>query len=188
MLTIRPLDAAGLRAVYPLIESSFPADECRPLRMMLSLMRRGLYEPLGVYAAEQLVGCALSLLPEGLPCVLLDYLAVVPDRRGQGLGGELLTLLRAWYAPRAACILIESEYPEHAPDGATAGRRLRFYERAGAVRLPQRVLLFGVDYAMLALPTGTALPEVSWPEVMLGVYRQTLPPGFFASQVKMLEA
>lgn len=186
MLTLQVLNEAQTRDMYPWIRDNFPADECRPLRMMLKLMKRGLYEAIGFYDDGQPVGYALSLLPQGNPSVLLDYLVVDAAQRGRGIGSIILSMLRTYYAPRADAILIESEHPASAPDQAVAARRIRFYQRTGAILFPFRVLLFGVDYAILALPTGKELPAKDWSGIILDVYHQTLPALFYASQVHLI--
>lgn len=188
MLTLRVLDEAGLRAMYPWIEEAFPDDERRPLRMMLSLMRRGLYEAIALYDEETPVGGALCILPRASRAVLVDYLVVEPPQRGRGLGSALLALLRTHYAGRADALLIESEHPDRAPDPAMARRRFLFYGRAGAVPLDFRVLLFGVDYAIFALPTGDSLAKGDWSAALLDTYRQSLPPVFYATQVRLIRA
>lgn len=188
MLTLRALAEDELPGMYPWIKANFPDDERRPLAMMRRLLRRGLYEVLALEEAGTPVAYALSLLPKDSRAVLLDYLVVDPARRGQGLGGTVLTMLRDWYAARADAIFIESEAPATAPDPVMAARRIRFYERTGAVLLPFHVLLFGVDYAMLALPTGPSLKENDWAAILLDIYRQTLPPLFYATQVKLLSS
>lgn len=187
MLTLRVLDEDGLRAMYPWIKAAFPADERRPLRMMLSLMRRGLYEAVGLYDGALPVGGALCILPGDNRAILLDYLVVDQGQRERGLGSEMLRLLRTHYAGRADALLIESEHPDSAPDPDMARRRFRFYARAGAMALEFRVLLFGVDYAIFALPTGDALPQRDWSATLLDTYRQTLPPVFYATQVKLVQ-
>lgn len=188
MLTLRVLHEAQVRGMYSWIESSFPADECRPLQMMLRLMRKGLYEVLDFSDGNGPVGYALSLLPKDSRAVLLDYLVVADHMRGQGIGSAMLAMLREYYAPHADAILIESEHPAQAPDALLARRRFGFYTRAGAVLLPFRVLLFGVDYAIFALPTAATLPGADWSSILLGIYRQTLPARFYATQVRLLRS
>ena len=186
MLTMLILNEVQTRDMYSWIRDNFPDDERRPLQMMLKLMQKGLYEVIGFYNGEIPVGYALSILPKNNPAVLLDYLVVDEWQRGHGLGAKILTMLRIHYASRAAAILIESENPQGAPDSNMAVRRMHFYQRAGGVQLPFRVLLWGVDYTIFALPTGETLPEGHWDEVILEIYRQTLPAVFFRTRVSLI--
>lgn len=186
MLTLKVLNQTQTRAMYPWIKNNFPDDERRPLAMMLRLMRAGLYEVLGFYDGATPVGYALSILPKNNPTVLLDYLVVDDHLRGHGYGAVILSMLQEYYAPRADAILIESEHPSQAPDPQMAQRRVRFYQRSGAVELPFRVQLWGVDYTIFALPTHDSLPDGAWPETILDVYRQTLPPEFFQTKVRLI--
>ena len=188
MPTMLILNEAQTRDMYPWIRDNFPDDERRPLQMMLKLMQRGLYEVIGFYNGEIPVGYALSILPKNNPAVLLDYLVVDERQRGHGLGAMMLSMLRNHYASRAEAILIESENPQGAPDSNMAIRRMHFYQRAGGVQLPFRVLLWGVDYTIFALPTRETLSEAHWDEVILGIYRQTLPAVFFRTRVSLISA
>ena len=84
---------------------------------------------------------------------LLDYFAVVPERRGQGTGTEILKDLSPEKLS-CSCILIESESVEGASDPEereTRERRIRFYEKCGAVNTGAAALLYGVEYDILAM-------------------------------------
>ncbi len=64
------------------------------------------------------------------PWVFGEYLAVRADARSGGLGGGLLGTLRGLGRP----LVLEVEDPEWGGD--MAARRIRFYERHGARRVP----------------------------------------------------
>ena len=108
--------------------------------------------------------------------VLLDYLGVPRDRRGQGWGSRMLTQLRRIYGERAA-ILAEVEAPEAAEPGERSlqKRRLDFYCRAGFRYAGFDSRLFGVHYRLLAAGAGEE-PE------LLEAYR-TLYQGHFPGAV-----
>ena len=186
MLTLHKLDCEQTRQMYSWIEAAFPEDERRPLFMMLQLMERGLYEVLAFCEEDVPVGYALTMLPRNSRAVLLDYLVVDKNLRSKGYGSVILAMLRTHYADRADAVIIESEYPAGAPEPAVASRRMGFYARAGAETLSFRVLLWGVDYSLLALPTASSLPPADWQAVILDIYRQTLPPVFFAAHVRLI--
>ena len=108
--------------------------------------------------------------------VLLDYLGVPRDRRGQGWGSRMLAQLRRIYGERAA-ILAEVEAPEAAEPGERSlqERRLDFYCRAGFRYAGFDSRLFGVHYRLLAAGAGEE-PE------LLAAYR-SLYQGHFPGAV-----
>lgn len=74
-------------------------------------------------------GIALELVT-ATPWVFGEYLAVRAGARSGGLGGELVGMLRGLGRP----IVLEVEDPEWGDE--MAARRIRFYERHGARRVP----------------------------------------------------
>lgn len=153
MLTLRRLSEAELREVFLRdMRRDFPRSELKPMRTILQMCREGVYDALGAYDAEGMAAYAMVYRNPNGRAPLLDYLAVEPGRRGGGIGGAWLSLLRAHYAQAFDALLIECEAPDRAPDARLARARLRFYEREGAQRTDLRATLFGVDYLILSLP------------------------------------
>ena len=134
------------------MQRDFPADELKPWRIMRDLAKRGEYDMLGAYWDDTLVGYAWQYVPSGGDCLLLDYLAVLPQYRMRGVGAGILASLRQYYS---RIILLESEYPEEAPDPAIARRRLGFYTRCGMGDTGLQLRLFGVRFCILASGTLT---------------------------------
>ena len=151
MLTLRALPQEAIPRVYALMRRDFPQSELKPLDTLMRLVRKGVYDALGAYDGETLCGYAMLFRRRGGRMPLLDYLAVSPERRGQGVGGAMLGLLRARYHD-ADALLIECERAQDAPDADAARRRLRFYARAGALQTGLRATLFGVEFVILCLP------------------------------------
>ncbi len=190
MLELCKLHETQMQMLYAgQMRRDFPPSELKELGTILGLMRRGVYEPLGVYDGEMLAAYTLIYRPEAGRMLLLDYLAVEPTRRGCGTGGEVLNLLRAHYSGCASALMIECERPRSAPDRETASRRIRFYERAGAKLTSVRIALFDVEYSILVLPCDDAWDEAGdWAEQILSLYRQMLPPHLFERHVRLLRA
>ena len=69
----------------------FPKDELKPLKMILEARGRGIYECLGVFEDDELIGYSFFEKAEGN--YLLDYLAVFPEKRNGGIGSRVLGLL-----------------------------------------------------------------------------------------------
>ena len=190
MLILKTMDDAQAGALYETcMRRDFPPSELKSLSEILSMKRRNNYDVFGAYGADgALAAYALLYRPAGERIVLLDYLAVEPDRRHAGVGSMLLTQLREHYAASADALLIECERPKAAPDEAQARERIHFYTRAGAQLTSVRIWLFDVEYSILVLPCGVRVPACNWAEQMLSLYRQMLPKAIFKRNVRLIRA
>lgn len=123
---IRTTDVPARRFLEKLLTSAFPEEEYRPLDQFARLLDR-----------EPRFGAELAA-DDGVPVGFvtgwtldrfhfIEHLAVHPDRRCGGCGGQILAALQA----RLRCpIVLEVERPECA-DREIAARRIGFYERLG---------------------------------------------------------
>ena len=190
MLSLRRMNEAEIRLLYAnALTRDFPPSELKSLSAILNMYHKGLYDVLGAYYHEQLVGYALLYCPSDDRLVLLDYLAIEPQYRKQGIGSEMLALLRSHYASCADALMIECERPKAAPDEREARNRIRFYTQAGAVLTNVRIWLFGVEYSILVLPCmHKPIPQWDWSDKMLDLYRQMLPSDLFEHNVRLIRA
>ena len=183
------LDRAQTRILWhERMKRDFPKMELKKLQTILRLQESETYDVLGVYDDGMLMGYAAVYHPPKGRVYLLDYLAVEPDVRGRGLGTEILKLLQMHYKDCADCLIIECERPKAAPDEQLARRRIRFYERAGAVLTNTRFWLFRVEYSILVLPCTQVEEDRNWADEMLSLYRQMLAPEVFAQNVRLIRA
>ena len=147
---LRPLSRKEVRWIYRWeMKEAFPPAELKPLWSILSMMKRGECDALGLFRGEELLGYAL-LRREG-DFVLLDYLAACQGKRNQGTGSAILTGLKERYADTAG-LLVEAEAVEpevSEEENALRRRRLAFYERNGFGDLGYEAYIFTVRYAML---------------------------------------
>ena len=153
---LRPLGPEEVGLLYRReLKGTFPPSELKPLRTIQRHMRAGRYPVWGLYQGEELTAYALLWQTWDGGAVLLDYLGVPRDCRGQGWGSRMLAQLRRIYGERAA-ILAEVEAPEAAEPGERAlqERRLDFYRRAGFRYAGFDSRLFGVHYRLLAAGPG----------------------------------
>ena len=150
MLTL--LNSEEIKAIYnKYMVKDFPPDELKPLSSMMDMLRRGIYDCYGLYEEENLLAYAyLTVLDD---FVLVDYLAVVPELRGSGIGTKLLTELKKILKEKT--IIIECENPDFATDlqdKTTKIRRIEFYKRSGFVLSGVSSRLFDVEYVILTYP------------------------------------
>jgi GNAT superfamily N-acetyltransferase len=186
--TWRLLTAAELARVYEQqMRRDFPPAELKPLAMLQHALESGVGYAWGVFAGgeeaaralEHLAAYLLMVRPAGCPVSQLDYFAVLPAFRAQGLGSRLLAELPARERSMAdiRAILIEAECPEHAPDEPMAHRRLGFYARAGAQDTGWTEHLFDAWFRILVLPCAGAQPMPAEDAVrrLAQCYRHSIP-------------
>ena len=156
------LSEKELEALYHRrLREDFPPDELRPFSSMQYLLRENAYRCF-VYRENGNI-CAYAMLIVSHGAALLDYFAVAPELRGQGIGSqflaELKTISQEFDVPY---VLIEAESVESAetPEQLTERqRRFRFYKNCGCLSTPVFSLLFGVEYQILLLPINDTLPD-----------------------------
>lgn len=154
-MRLEDLDLEQLKSLHRReLREAFPREELKPFAAMKKLVQAGAYHPVGAWEGEDLVGYALLWESPGGKYVLIDYLGVTARRRNQGLGGEILRLLREKFASLEG-IIVESEAPEGDEKDPLRRRRMDFYRRNGFVFLDYDCVLFGVHYAVcLCSPNG----------------------------------
>lgn len=136
----------------------FPADELKPLERMIYMMETGLSSAFGLYEGDALRAYAVFIVPKELCYGLLDYLAVVKQYRGTGVGHKFFELIERVLEekyPWLEGFFIESEnvdFAQNEKEREIRRRRIQFYEKNGCqiTRLGSR--LFGVTYSILLYP------------------------------------
>ncbi|MCD7755648.1 MAG: GNAT family N-acetyltransferase [Firmicutes bacterium] len=159
MNTLRRLERNALQIVYKEhIREDFPRGERRPLFAMEKMQKAGRYDCYGYYREDDLIAYACYILAQNGSYALLDYFAVAPDLRGQGIGSEFLRILKGNVSAKCG-VFIEAESPDSAKSEdkrKTRERRIRFYLANGAEMTSAKCLLFGVDYNILFISTSAA--------------------------------
>lgn len=139
------------------LKGDFPVEERKPLKTILYLIEKGYYECYGLYKENELIAYALLAAPKECSYVLLEYYAVIPQYRNQGIGSTFISLLTVAYQDHDG-ILVESEAIAYtneghgASDKITRERRIRFYLENGFYDYNLIVCLFNVYYSILFLP------------------------------------
>ncbi len=159
--------SAQLRRIY---EASFPAEERVLWEDLISGLGSGGVQLFVAERGDHVVAFgATACIPEAA-AHLLEYFAVAPELRNHGEGGALLTaILQRLAGPRADILLGEVERPQDA-EGAerrVRERRLRFYERHGALavkcapayRAPNLAGRGTVAYLLFWIPLGKEAAE-----------------------------
>lgn len=159
-MEFRLLDKIELLQVYKTrMMEDFPAAELKPYEAITGMMDEGCYEAISVEKDNRAIGYALMTMVPETDYLLLDYLAVYKEYRAGGLGSEILAKLKEYYAGKT--IYIESENPDFQEGVAkdTAVKRLRFYEKNGAVNSGVLTSIWTVPYVNFYLSTNTFSSE-----------------------------
>lgn len=184
-MQLRPLPPDRLRWLHETeLQEAFPPEELKPLAAMETLVRRGVYHPVGAWEGRELVGYLMLWTGPVTGYVLVDYLGVPAARRNQGLGGAILRRLQAGCQSLDG-ILVESETPLGGPTDALRRRRLGFYQRSGFVPLSYECLLFGVCYrTFLCSPNGRGREDQAQ-AAHRAMYTAQFPPAVLRRSVQI---
>lgn len=159
----------------------FPQDEIKPWEVTVKLYEKGIYEMLEAYSGGEMVGYIWMVCSAG-DVALIDYLAVLPEYRGGGVGTEILKELVQRYRSRNKDLILESEFPDTAPEPQIAKKRLGFYARAGFRDTGTQVRLFGVHFCILSHGlTGSGR------SYMEKIYREMFPEELYRHAVSFLK-
>ena len=149
-MTIEKLDEAAFDNIYyGDMQSSFPAAELKPYKMMRDMLKSGQLTGYGAFIDGRMA--AYAYFVGNGAAVLLDYFAVLPEFRAGGVGSEFLTALKT-RCEKADYILFEVETPPSDDPKLIENRRIAFYRRLGVRLTPVKSRFFGVDYTVLYLP------------------------------------
>ena len=125
---IRLLDTEEIKSIYnEHIVTDFPASEVKPLKQMLEKRENGQYFVYGLFESntdddgapqEELSGYAYFIKCRNMDVYLLDYLAIVKDKRSKHLGTHFLGQLKriGFYKKNGmnlsdtSCYFLENEY------------------------------------------------------------------------------
>lgn len=155
---------------------AFPPAELKPFSRIRDMSERGLYDGYGLFDHGLKAYGYFVTCPETKD-MLIDYLAVPKQYRGQGYGSRFLS-----YLPQIVgghhTLLFEIEHPDKTKDEKEQKKRLRrrhFYLENGVRATHVSTRVFGVDYQILQYTPGK---ELSYEEVLCGVealYRTMFP-------------
>ena len=132
--------------VYQLYRDAFPSSERKPFSIILKMSRSGKTDVWCMMDGASFKGFATTI--NSREAVLLDYLAVAKNTRGQGVGRETLAALMQEYAGRGLFVEIESAF-EPGEDQPLRCRRRQFYLSAGMEPFGVMANVFGVKMELL---------------------------------------
>jgi len=134
--------------LYRLYCEAFPAFERKPFSLIRSMQKKGksdvwYFEKEGIFA-----GLVFTINSEDV--ILVDYLAIAPNRRGEGIGSKIIAQLCQHYANKGIFVEIESVF-DICDNLQERLRRKQFYLRNGMIPMKMMVVLFGVEMELLGI-------------------------------------
>lgn len=172
-MELRELSKKKIEDIYnSYMQQDFPADEMKPFAVIDRLYDNGCYFGYGLYEEDILRAYALFVKsPEGSVKVL-DYLAVVSDKRGSGYGGKCLAFIKELLNQDAG-IILEVEDPgktENPKEIEIRERRIRFYTNNNVIMSKVKATAAGVDYRIMYMPCSRMLSDEEIMEELDKVY------------------
>lgn len=166
-------DWPGVEALYL---ESFPNHERIDPAQLVSTLDAGERELFLVKEEQEIKGFLITLRLLERTIVMIEYIAVAHDARGEGIGPELFKAAYLHYRPQGVLGFVgeaESRTAERSNDRDTKSRRIAWWERVGGgmggVRLiPEQVYrvpnlegggTVAMELGWLGLVDGTAVPR-----------------------------
>ena len=132
--------------VYELYDNAFPEQEKKPLHVMEQLVNDGKMEMLAMVDEDEFVGLAINMISENR--ALLDYYAIVPEKRSSGYGGKGLEVLLRHFGNQKYIFEIETQ-DEQADNAEERKRRKNFYLRNGLKETGLFANVYDIDFELL---------------------------------------
>lgn len=167
------------------MREDFPPSELKPLFVILDAVDKGIYEALGLYDGEEIVGYS-CLVKQGTD-YLVDYLAIYPSKRNSGIGSILVKLLFE-HMDNTGNIIVEVEDPKFARDDDDRELRIRrfdFYFRNGCFDTGVRAKCFGVEFIILRMGKKKLEKQKCW-DIYSAIYRSILPKDMYDENIELL--
>ncbi len=174
--TFRLLTVEELKQLYSEhMKRDFPPDELKPLSTLLKMTEDGVYDPYGLWEDGVLMAYAFYWRYNGAPYVMLDYFAVLPQYRNQGVGSQLLREMLEQFCQDGGGVFGEVEIPDSGDEAVDdlRRRRLGFYNRAGMRTMGFRTKVFGVPYIIIAY--GPEISDEELAEIDRKIYKSAFP-------------
>ena len=186
-ITLSPLTPTLRPAYEALYESSFPPSERKTLDYMLTGDRASAYEVLVISTPDSPVAGMVITVTHG-SLTMLDYFAISPDLRGQGLGHAVLPLIRDHVREGGGGhFFLEIETPpplciprDPCDNPEQRVRRKAFYLSAGMAETGVRAFIYGNDMELLAFPEDTGCVTFEGYDALL---KATFPKGMEAERI-----
>lgn len=149
-MELRQLNVEEIKVIFHQhIKNDFPISEQRPLKSIMQLKHKKQYYCFGLYDND-LVGYAFFAGDKNKKVLLLDYFAVVKEKRNSGYGSIFVALIKEKFSEYLIIAEVESIITaRNISEKNLRQRRINFYLDNGLYQSDMICQLFGVHYQML---------------------------------------
>lgn len=144
----RPYGMKDWDNIRNLYVPTFPPPERKPLPLIRRMIKAGKSDLWLIEADGSFAGFMATV--NGSDTIMLDYFAVLPERRSQGIGRAAMEEYKKLYDGKGLFVEIE-RVRENAKNYEERLRRQNFYLRCGYAPLGVQALVFGVDMELLGI-------------------------------------
>ena len=134
--------------LYKLYCDAFPSYERKPFSMIRSMQKKEKSDVWYFEKEGKLAGLVFTINSDDV--ILIDYLAIAPNRRGEGIGSSIISELQKYYKGKGIFVEIESVFDECDNQNERI-RRKDFYLKNGMIPMKVMVILFGVEMELLGI-------------------------------------
>ena len=134
--------------LYKLYRQAFPAFERKPFSIIRSMQKKGKSDIWYFEKDGRFAGLVFTINSNDV--ILIDYLAIDANKRGEGIGSEIITQLRDYYPDKGIFVEIESVF-DKCENIDERMRRKQFYLNNDMIPMKVMVVLFGVEMELLGL-------------------------------------
>lgn len=182
---INKLNIRQVIAVYnKSLKKEFPANERRPLLMIIRGIIAGTYECLGAFYKGRIIGYAFFLRHNN--DYLWDYLAVLKRYRCKGAGSQIIKAVREYYSSAESVIgeVEDSACASSNEDAQIKARRYNFYLRNGCVDTGVKTVTFGAHFIIIQI-SGKKLSRENVVKLYQMHYKTSLPKWLYEGNIKI---
>lgn len=134
--------------LYKLYCEAFPSYERKPFSLIRSMQKKGKSDIWYFEKDGKFAGLVFTINSDDI--ILIDYLAIASDRRGEGIGSEIIIQLQEFYQEKGIFVEIESVF-DKCDNLKERLRRKEFYLKNGMTPMKVMVILFGVEMELLGI-------------------------------------
>ena len=147
-MTLELATKTDYKAIKKIYVEAFPADERAPFRMIKRRAKLGTAQMLVAKTDGKPVGFSYIVSDDAV--AYLFYFAVSADVRGNGIGTEILRLVKERYSDKRL-FLAREQLDEEADNYAMRVRRRDFYMRNGFTDIPRTIKEATVIYDVMSI-------------------------------------
>ena len=139
-----------LEEIFLIYKEAFPLNEQQPIAVIKTRLQQSKEIVIAATINDKVVGFGFLYDLKNTDFLLLDYLAIKENQRGQNIGGSLLTYLKQYASKIKKHLLMEVDDPKYGGEE----RRVAFYQKNGAYWLKD------VKYILPALDGDNATEQI----------------------------